>query len=477
MALLADFLWFYSILVNMKKRHVIIGTSAAAIGCINKLHSLDSESEIICISAESELPYNKCYLVDLWVGDKTKEQIATKKPDFFQENHIELLLGKRVVEIVCGQSKIVLDDEQTIPFDTLLIATGSRARKLEIPGFLRQASDYAEATTDRQDERGEGIFYFHTLDDTKRIMHYIQQNNPRNAVVIGSGFTGLEVADVLNQKGINTTVVERGDRVLGSFLNERESEIVQVAMKERGVEFLGDEEVEEINNIHSYPSTGSGRSVCSEAQSFSARGDLSIDSRLKAPSKGAHPELVEGVEPYGRCKAIKLKSGKTVTSDLIIIAIGVLPNSELALQAGIELHKGGIKTNEYLQTSISNIFAAGDVATVKDHISGQSVRSCMWADAMQQGMIAAHGMVGISKEYPGVMTTGISHFFGLDIMLSGSNVATGQEHIYQTGQSYRKFILKDGILKAFTMIGKLEKVGIARRALMTQIPVDQKELE
>ena len=391
---------------SMNKTHIIIGTSAAAIGCINKLRSLDPQSEIICISAESELPYNKCFLVDFWAGDKTAEQTATRKPEFFKENNIQLILGKKVIKIVSDQKRIVLEDGQEIQFDTLLISTGSRARKLNING-----ADQPH------------VFYFHTLNDTHRLMDYIKVNNPGNAVVIGSGFTGLEVADLLNETGVKTAVIERASRVMSSFFNEAESKIVQKAMNQKGVEFIGDEEVVEIGNSH-----------------------------------------------------LTLKSGKTIPADLIIIAIGVISNSELAQEAAIELHDGGIKTSEYLQTSIPHIYAAGDVATVKDQLTGQSVRSCMWADAMQQGMIVAHGMAGIAKVYPGVMTTGISTFFDLDIMVSGNTRILGKEIVYQTDESYRKYILKEGILQSFTLIGNLQKVGLARRVLMLQEKIDPMQL-
>lgn len=390
----------------MKKRHIIIGTSAAAIGCLNKLRALDAESEIMCISHEQEFPYNKCFLIDRWDGQKTQEQVYTKPAQFFTQNNIDLRLGVWVTEIIPDKKQLELHDGQSIAYDTLLIATGARPRALPVPGV-----------------DADGVFYFHTLKDLHRIMAYVQTNNPRTAVVVGSGFTGLEVADLLAKKNIRTTVIERGAYALSNFLTAHEGEIVQKAMHEHKVTFLAQEEVADI--------------------------DIS---------------------------EVTLASGKIIPAELIIIAIGVIPNAELAREAGIALYAGGIQTDVQLQTNIPAIFAAGDVAIVKDQLSGELVRSCMWADAMQQGMVAAYGMAGIVKEYPGVMTTGISSFFGLDSMISGSKGQQGDEKVYQTATSYRKFILSDGLLKAFTMIGELQKVGAARRALMTQMAVDLEEL-
>ena len=385
---------------SMKKTHIIIGTSAAAIGALNKLRSLDPESEIICISDEKELPYNKCFLVDAWKGEKYDSQVATKPLEVFRENNISLLLGVSLVKIDPANNSIECNNGQTFAYTTLLVTTGSRARRLSIAG-----SD---------DSR---VFYFHSLHDFQWVQKFIDQKKVKTDAVIGSGFTGLEVADALNKQGVKTHVIERGSRVLGRMVDRQGAEFIHDAMAQKGVELITNDEVVKITS-----------------------------------------------------NQIQLKSGKNLVADMVIVAIGVIPNSEFAAQAGIEVLKGGIKTDEQMCTNTPNIFAAGDVAVVKDRISGEFVNSCMWADAMMQGLVAAHGMAGVLKEYPGAIITGISAFFGLDFMSSGSfKDVEGQQTILHTKDgSYRRYTLKDEVLQSFVMIGQLKNVGVARRALYSR---------
>jgi NAD(P)H-nitrite reductase large subunit len=448
----------------MKKTHIIIGTSAAAIGCITTLRKLDSDATIICISQEHEDPYNKCFLVDVWSGQKTEAQIKTKPRSFFEEHCIDLILGVSVTAIDSDAKCVKLDDGRSLKFDTLLIATGSRPRQ------------FSHAQTSQPN-----LFYFHTLDDTNRLMAFIKKHSPQNAVVIGSGFTGLEVADVLNQKGINTTVIERGSRVLARFCSEAESEIIQQAMRRQGVEFMPGEEVIEIYKGPSIQSITGSLGMNINNNSSEMQRNFSLSSNYEK-QKNANPTTSSRVDDEALATSfvsrdhIILKSGKIIQADLIIVAIGVIPNGEIAHEAGIAMHNGSIATNDNMQTSIPAIFAAGDVVLVKDQLTGEYVPSCMWADAMQQGMVAASNMAGIKKEYPGVITTGTSHFFGLDIMMSGDHTASGKQTVYKTDESYRRFTLQEDRLKAFVIIGKMEKVGKARRALMMQATITSDEL-
>ena len=129
--------------------------------------------------------------------------------------------------------------------------------------------------------------------------------------------------------------------------------------------------------------------------------------------------VVEVLQADGRVTGVRLASGKHLDADMLIIAVGVRPNVALAQQAGIVLGQTGIMTDEHMRTSVPTIYAGGDVAMVKDQLTGEYVQSRTWPDAMLQGLVAAHGMAGKHKIYPGVATVTSSAFFGLKIAACG----------------------------------------------------------
>lgn len=198
------------------KKVVIIGSSALAIGAINKFLRLENRLEITIISKEEEFPYNKCFLVDNLAKLKTEDQLYTKPQDFFEKNGINLILGKEALQINRLAKTVVLSDGQSINYDELVLGMGSSALKLSVSGA-----------------GSKGVFYFHTLADLSKIKEFISANSVQKAIVVGAGFTGLECADALNTLGLNVTIVEGGSQLLPRFLDLEASRFVekQVAYK------------------------------------------------------------------------------------------------------------------------------------------------------------------------------------------------------------------------------------------------------
>ncbi len=403
-------------------RHIIIGSSAVGVSAMRKLRSLDADAEIICISDEQESPYNKCFLADYLGQKKTEEQLLTLKADYCADNNIVLMLGTRVEKIDSQAKKIICTTQaavsgkkvvtQELMYDTLLIGTGVSPLMPPIEGA--------------QDSRG--VFMFHRQRDATAIMGYLKERSVTQAVVIGAGLSGLEAADALTTHGIAVAVVDRAAHVLGRQVDATGSMFIERKMQEAGVIWRAEQQAKKI------------------------------------------------ISQKGFVTGLELASGELLPAQLIIVAVGATPNSALAKEAGIEVQDGAIVTDNHMMTTMPGIYAAGDVALVRDQLSGSLVRSCTWPDAMMQGMVAASAMAGAPTEYAGMTAITSSSFFGLKFATCGPVVEaimvevpkTCEVVLQESEELYQALLLQNGILKGFLLVGHTKKVPMLKKALLTR---------
>ncbi|ADY73175.1 Rubredoxin--NAD(+) reductase [Desulfurobacterium thermolithotrophum DSM 11699] len=208
-------------------RYVIIGNSAAAVGCITGIRKVDKEGEIVVISYEDRC-YSKPMIADVLI-DYSEEKLLYRGEDFFKKNNVRLMLGSKAVNIDTENKLVVLESKETVLYDKLLISTGAVPFVPPIPGSEK-----------------EGVFTFTELNSAKKMKEYLEKNSVERIVVIGSGFIGLEVAYYLREIEKEVVVVELLDRVLGKALDKRGSEIVEKMLREKGVQFKFNDTVEEI---------------------------------------------------------------------------------------------------------------------------------------------------------------------------------------------------------------------------------------
>lgn len=267
-----------------------------------------------------------------------------------------------------------------------------------------------------------GVFSFYGLPDINAINNYITQNKVKNVVIIGAGLTGLECCDALRSKGLNVSLVERSTHVLPHQIDNNGALFIQNLIKKHGVKFYSGEIVEKI------------------------------------------------IGPDKNVSAVNLSDHGEIPADLVIFTTGGKTNLELALHAGIDTLPSGITVKNTMQTSNPDIFAGGDCCIVKDLLTGKPVQSCLWSDAVMQGITAAHGMVGIKREYPGILIFTSSNIFGTQFVTCGPVTQPNQnyyEEIIKNGPNfYHKFLIQNRILKGFVMVGNVENVGILRKKLI-----------
>ena len=282
--------------------------------------------DLAILSADSSVPYERPPLSKGFLaGSDTEEGIRINQEDFYREHGIDLRLGTGISGVDTAAKRLRLVSGGEFGFDKLIIATGARVNTLKIPG----------ATLGN-------VRYLRSLDDSKAIRETAA--NVKRAVVIGSGFIGMEVAAVLAQKGIDVTMVLRDDRIWKRFFSPEMSKFFEGYYEARGVRFLRMAAVKEF------------------------RGDGVVNSAV-------------------------LESGQTVPCEMVVAGIGVRPVTELLDGSGIEV-SDGVVVNEYLETSHPDILAAGDVANYQDVLFGKRRRVEHWDNAVSQGQYCARVLMG-----------------------------------------------------------------------------------
>lgn len=255
-------------------------------------------------------------------------------------------------------------------------------------------------------------------------------NEKTRAVVIGAGLIGMKAAEGLVKICKSVDVVELAPRVLPSILDEKSSKQVKKHLEDNGIKFhLG-------NTV------------------------------VKAVSKGK------------QITAVTLKDGKKLACDLLILAVGVRPCTELAEKAELEVNRGIITDTQTMQTSDSNIYAAGDCCVSTDMLDGTKKIIALWPNAVQQGTVAGAQMAGADLTVGGTYSVNAIDFFGLRICTCGLINAQGDEYrdiIKKDGEKYKRLILKDDKLVGFVLINCSQNAGIYTSLISNQISLDTLE--
>jgi 3-phenylpropionate/trans-cinnamate dioxygenase ferredoxin reductase subunit len=286
---------------------VIVGASYAGAQLAASARELGFDAPIVLVGDEHHAPYQRPPLSKGVLTGKTPiDRLPLRGPDFYAANGIDLRLGLRATAIDVQHSRIAFEDGSTQPYGWLALATGARCRSLPVPGAQLQ-----------------GVFNLRTLDDALAIDGAL--GDAAQVCVIGGGFIGLEVASALAARGVAVTVVESQPRLLSRVFPPRMSEYVAAAHRRRGITLLTGRGVRELRGRQ-------GR--------------------------------------QGHVEAVELDDGSHIDCDMVVLGIGVLPNAELAAQAGI-LTGNGIHTDALGRTSAPRVLAAGDVANMSlPHLGG-----------------------------------------------------------------------------------------------------------
>jgi len=254
---------------------------------------------------------------------------------------------------------------------------------------------------------------FVSWDDAKRLLRLTAR--PVRALVMGAGLIGMKAAEALHARKAEVTVVEKMERVLPMALDARASAMVAERCRSRGI------------------------------------GIVTGESVVRVEPRGGH-----------RGRAV-LEGGAELDFDLLVVAVGVRPRSELAEEGGIRC-SGGILVDEHLRTSHEGVFAAGDTAKAVDLVRGEPAVNALWPVAALQGKYAGLNMAGKEATYPGSNSMNAVEFFGLPVLSAGvvNPPDPSYEVIDRVGEDgdYRKVVLRNGVLTGMLVAGNIERAGI-----------------
>ena len=387
-------------------KYVIIGNSAAGIACVEGIRSADAEGEITIISDEPFAAYGRPLISYYLLGATDRQRMLYRPADFYEKNKVRTLLGARAEKIDPAAQKIVLRGGEEIPYDRLLVATGSRPFEPPMEGI----------------EGVKNKFNFMTLQDALSLEKVLSKR--KNVLIIGAGLIGLKCLEGILERVKSVSVVDMAGRILPSILDDAGAAIVRRELEGKGAKFY-----------------------------------LS-DSVAKFEGNTAH-----------------LKSGKEISFDILVVAVGVRPNTELVKDAGGEVSRG-VVTDEKQQTSLKNVYAAGDCAESFDITSGVRKVLALLPNAYRQGYTAGVNMAGGEAAFADAMPLNAIGFFGSHVLTAGSY--EGESFVQAEGDVYRKFFCKDGVLKGFILVNSPERAGIYTSLIRNKTPlseVDFKSLE
>jgi len=359
---------------------IIVGGVAGGASCAARLRRLDENAEILMVERGPYVSYANCGLPYHVGGTIEKESnllVATEQT-FLEKFSIDVRTNCEVVGISAAKKSVVLKnlvngEETTEPYDKLVLSPGAAPIRPPLPGIDLP-----------------GIFSVRTVPDARSIREWLDRGTAdrsgmdtytgfqtvmpaKRAVVIGGGFIGLEMVENLIQRGLDVTLVERLNQVMPP-LDPEMAVLVQRYMVKNGV----------------------------------------------------HLELNDGVAGFEQSAdgslVVLTASGKRHPADIVILAIGVRPETALAKMAGIEIgQRGGMRVDDQMHTSDPDIFAVGDAVEVKDYVTGQWSLVALAGPANRQGRIAADVIAGRDSHYRGTQGTSICKIFEGVIAQTGAS--------------------------------------------------------
>ena len=356
---------------------VIVGGVAGGATAAARIRRLNEHAEIIIFERSGFISYANCglpYYIGGVIEDKEDLTLQTPK-SFFRRFRIASKVNHEVTDIDVQNKTVHVTDLKTgtsftESYDRLILSPGA---KPILPDFY----------TDN-----EKTFTLRTVEDTLKIRAFVEQKQPKTAVVIGGGFIGLEMAENLAQLGIKTTIVQRSNHLLPTVDCDMAS-FIHANFRHHGVQLL--------LNVNTNKMSITGEQV-----------------------------------------SLELDNGSNISADMVVLAVGVVPENTLAKKIGLELGvKGAIKVNAKMETSISDIYAVGDAVEVKHFITDQDSVISLAGPANKQGRIVADNICGLNSEYKGSQGSSVIKLFDMTVATTGIN----EQQAKANGIEYEKVIL------------------------------------
>ena len=341
---------------------VIVGGVAGGATAAARLRRLDEQAEIVVFERSGFISYANCGL-PYYIGDviTDPQDLTLQTPEsFFSRFRVNMKVRHEVTALH--------PEKHTVSVKNL--KTGEEFEESYDKLILSPGAKPAQPPVPGTDLKK--LFTLRTVEDTLSIKRYINRNHPKSAILAGGGFIGLEVAENLRELGMDVTIVQRPKQLMKPFDSDMAS-FIHNEMRKHGV-------------------------------------------------KLALGHTVEGFEETEDGVQVLLKDEAPLHADMVILAIGVTPDTRLAKEAGLELGiKGSILVNDKMETSAPDIYAVGDAVQVKHFVTGQDTLFSLAGPANKQGRIAANNICGVDSHYPGSQGSSIVKVFDITAAATGIN--------------------------------------------------------
>ena len=382
-------------------KYVIIGNSAAGIGAVEGIRQIDRQGEITVITDESHHTYSRPLISYLLLGKVTEEKMKYRGGSFYSDNNCKLLANAAVTGIDAKAKQVALSNGSRVPYDKLLVATGSSAFVPPFEGL----------------DTVKNKFTFMSLDDARKLDEALSKDKTQDkrVLIIGAGLIGLKCAEGIAKRAAHITVVDLAPRILSSILDDDGAKIVQNHIESAGIEF----------------------------------------------------RLAASVKKFDGNTAL-FESGETTGFDVLVLAVGVRPNT--ALLKNIANIERGIIIDNKSQTSAPDIYAAGDCTQTIDVSSGQNKIMALLPNAYMQGECAGVNMAGSEKTFDKAIPMNAIGFFGLHVITAGNY--TGEVYAETNNGNYKRLFYSDNRLNGYILIGNIEKAGIYTSLIRERTPLD-----
>jgi NAD(P)H-nitrite reductase large subunit len=367
---------------------IIIGAGPAGISAAETLRKHDTTIDITLFSRESYPPYSPPAMIEYFLSGK--EAHLWRWKDIPERLNLNFRPDTRVIDIMPEKHSLRLSTGEICHYDKALIATGSRL----------------STTVNGSDKKG--IYNLKSFFHAKKLYDVVCEKQVREAIVIGAGFIGVEIALLLSHLKLKVNLLEMANQIMPNMLDEETAERALNILNGRGINVL----------------------LNTRAQSFLGR---------------TYAETLE------------LDSGEIIGADIFISATGITPLIGFLHGTGIHFNKG-ILVNDNLRTNIPDIYAAGDIVESKDKITGENTISAIFYNAIVQGNIAALNILGKNRRYDGVDRMNSLKHLGIPIIASGQK--EGEILKFQQGDVLRKVYIKNDRLVGFQLIGDIRAAGI-----------------
>jgi NAD(P)H-nitrite reductase large subunit len=382
-------------------KYVIVGASAAGIGAVEAIREVDPIGTIAVISDEECPQYSRPMISDLVSGETDFGKMMCREHEFWEKNNIQALTGRTATALSLSDKYVMLDEGDHVNFEKLLIATGGKPFVPKIEGSDK-----------------DGVFTFTTLSDAENMLSKLEK--AESALVIGAGLIGVSVTEALVKRGLKVTMVELQKKILSVILDPTASEMVEEVIRNAGVTIATGQTVKQI------------------------------------VGKPENDNVVGGAV---------LTGGEQVPCDLVIIAIGVIPRTELVAGTDVKTNKG-ILVDRSMRTNVSDVYASGDVAEAYDFVFGENRLLPLWPLAQLEGKVAGYNMAGKKADYPGGTAMSALKYFSIPIISIGvANPKNPEEYESLVKHEperniYRKIVLKNSAIVGVTLVNAIENAGI-----------------